>query len=112
MKSLIKFFFFIVLSVSAGHMASAQTESHEQNLQEETATVTFECNSCNVNNKFSITGSEKFKFKNVTFPFNQEMKLGDYQMIFWQNGIQQANSSFQINKGSENIIKVDEGFPF
>lgn len=104
--------FFAFLCVFAVQSTHAQTEAHELNLHEETATVTFECSSCSVNNKFSMTGSEKFKFKNVPFPFNQEMKLGDYKMTYWHNGLQQVDLLFQVKRGSENTIKVDSGFPF
>lgn len=112
MKSFNKSLAFFVPFVFAAHIVGAQIESHEQNLIEETATVTFECNGCNASNKFLIAGPEKFKFKNVSFPFNQEMKLGDYKMIFWQNGMKLIDLPFQIQRNAENIIKVDEGSTF
>ena len=107
MKSLKTLCFSIVFTFFAGQLAQSQIEEHELDLLEETATVTFECNSCIEDNRFIITGAEQFKFKNVQFPFKQEMKLGDYQITFWKNGQPQTQVPFQINRNVENIVNVD-----
>jgi len=88
-------------------LAQAQLEEHELDLAEETATVAFECNNCGEKNRILISGTANFKFKDVKFPFNQEMKLGDYELIYLTNGIPQAPLLFEIIQGSKNVIKVD-----
>ena len=55
-----------------------------------------------------ISGPEDHTFKEVKFPLKQELKLGAYEMTYWQNRVQQIHLPFTVSPESENVIIVKE----
>ena len=85
-----------------------EASENSQNVANEPVLVTFECGSCEVRNKFTVSGTEDHIFKRVTFPLKHLLKPGKYEMTYWQNKVQQIHLPFSVNPKSNNIITVKE----
>ncbi len=85
-----------------------EENENSQNVADEPVLVTFECGSCKVRNKFTISGAEDHIFKRVTFPLKHLLKPGKYQMTYWQNKVQQIHLPFSVSPKANNIIIVKE----
>lgn len=99
------FFLFFVMAFA---IVLAQTEGKSEQTNTEPVLVTFECGSCKKRNKFKISGPETHVFKQAQFPIEQELKPGEYEMIYWQNKVQQIHLPFSVDPETENVIVVKE----
>jgi hypothetical protein len=99
-------FVLLFLVIPSNEAAKSQSEKTSQKLNQKSFVVTFECESCTVRNKFSISGPEEFNFKKVQFPLRQRLEPGEYEMTYWQNRVQQIHLPFSVGPNSKNVIIV------
>ena len=108
MKTLRTLFITLLFATFVFNTVKAQKQNTTPQPGQKLVLVTFECKSCTEKNNFSISGPDEFTFKKVKFPFEQELKQGEYEMTYWQNKIQQIHLPFSVLPDSENVIIVKD----
>jgi len=108
MKTLCTLSITLLLATFACGPVKAQSQSEAPQPEQELVLVTFECESCTIKNKFSVSGPTEFTMKKVEFPFSQKLKPGKYEMTYWQNRVQQIHLPFSVRPNSKNVIVVKE----
>ena len=79
-----------------------------------TDTVRFECPKCQGNTKLIVIGKgtemtyeQKSSHKdNTLFPVAIPLAPGNYEYVYWQNGVQQMHLLFKVNAGEKNVVTV------
>lgn len=98
----------------AARSSWSQSHSQTQSADDGEEDVTFLCKTCTGKMRLEITGTN-FSLSRETstnkenedpFPMTVQMAPGKYEYIYWQNGVQQMQLSFEVKAGQKNEVTV------